>query len=62
MPRASIQSHLDVVLALGLVLDSEATLGNGLSYTFAFLLAVDKSQAVHMAEADRAQLSLAGFS
>jgi len=43
MPRASIQSHLDVVLALGLVLDSEATLGNGLSYTFTFLLAVDQS-------------------
>ena len=44
--------HLDMVLSLGLVLDTEAAVEDGLSYTFAFLLAVDKSQAVHMAEAD----------
>ena len=51
--------HLDMVLSLRLVLDTEAAVEDGLSYTFTFLLAVDKPQAVHMAEADRAQLSMA---
>ena len=41
--RDSIQSHIDLVLAFGLVLDPEAALGDGLSYTFANLLAVDQS-------------------
>ena len=44
--------HLDMVLSLGLVLDTEAAVEDGLAYTFAFLLAVNKSQAVHMAKAD----------
>ena len=44
--------HLDMVLSLGLVLDTEAAVEDGLSYTSAFLLAVDKSQAIHLAEAD----------
>ena len=49
---APIQSHLDVVLLLRLIADPEAAVGDGLSHTLAFFLAVDQSQPVPLAEAD----------
>ena len=51
--RDSIQSHIDLVLAFGLVLDTEAALGDGLSYTYnCLILAVDQSYPVLIVEAD----------
>ena len=59
VPRPPIQSHLGVVLLLGLIFDPEPAVGNGLAHTLAFLLAVDQSQPVPLAEADRTELSVA---
>ena len=51
--RDSIQSHIDLVLTFGLVLDPEAALGDGLSYTYnCLILAVDQSYPVLIVEAD----------
>merc|ERR1719151_198876 len=52
MPRAPIQLHLGMVLPLPLVDDPEPAVGDSLSYTLAFFLAVDQSQPVALAEAD----------
>merc|ERR1719264_1026177 len=52
MPRAPIQLQLGMVLPLPLVDDPEPAVGDSLSYTLAFFLAVDQSQPVALAEAD----------
>ena len=59
MPRLPVQFQLGVVLLRRLILDPEPAVGDRSSDTFRLFFAVDQSQPVLLAEADRTELGVA---